>query len=85
MHFLPLNVTDKDSMLRLGRTIDKANGYLYGPLEDSGDALLRVAHDIDWAYMRAMDVQERYCAPVPKPPADGATVARADAARRPAD
>lgn len=52
---------DKESMLRVKKTIDKANGYIFGEDENrSLEALLSCAVGAEFEYERIKDVREKY-------------------------
>ncbi|KAF4088004.1 hypothetical protein AMELA_G00077820 [Ameiurus melas] len=59
--FVPLNVQDKQSMMQVLRTVDKANGYCFGDLEERNlQAMLSAALGADFQFNLALGVQERY-------------------------
>lgn len=59
--FLPLSVQDKDSMSRVLRTVDKANGCCFGDLEDRNmQAMMSAAVGTDFQFSSTLGVQERY-------------------------
>ena len=59
--FGTLDISDKASVRRALRSIDKANGYCFGDVEGADAGILTVAAgDPDWDAERLGDVQERY-------------------------
>lgn len=59
--FVPLNVQDKKSMTRVLRTVDKANGYCFGDLEERNlQAMMSAAVGADFHFSSTLGVQERY-------------------------
>ena len=62
VNFGTVNISDKESIARALKAIDKANGYVFGGGPEGGDASLfaTAARDTDWDDERVGDVQERY-------------------------
>jgi hypothetical protein len=58
--FLTLCVEDKDSMLHLTRAIDKANGYIFGGLEEANETIFETADRWEAWDRYNRDVQEKY-------------------------
>eukprot|EP01135_Chromosphaera_perkinsii_P010039 Nk52_evm74s1992 gene=Nk52_evmTU74s1992 len=59
--FHTLNIEDKDTMGRLIKAVDKANGYVFGGLEEGNDSIMQTAAgEYDFKYFDAMEVQEKY-------------------------
>ncbi|KAM4581576.1 GPN-loop GTPase 2 [Odontesthes bonariensis] len=59
--FVPLNVQDKESMIQVLRTVDKANGYCFGDLEERNlQAMMSAAVGADFQFNSTLGVQERY-------------------------
>lgn len=60
--FGTLNISDKDSVCRVLRSIDKANGYVFGGSELGADAgIFTCAAGVsEWDDDRVGSVQERY-------------------------
>uniref|UniRef100_A0A4W4EQN7 GPN-loop GTPase 2 n=2 Tax=Electrophorus electricus TaxID=8005 RepID=A0A4W4EQN7_ELEEL len=59
--FVPLNVQDKGSMMQVLRTVDKANGYCFGDLEERNlQAMMSAAVGADFQFNSTLGVQERY-------------------------
>uniref|UniRef100_A0A667Z3U2 GPN-loop GTPase 2 n=1 Tax=Myripristis murdjan TaxID=586833 RepID=A0A667Z3U2_9TELE len=59
--FVPLNVQDKESMTQVLRTVDKANGYCFGDLEERNlQAMMSAAVGADFQFNSTLGVQERY-------------------------
>jgi len=60
--FYTLCVEDKDSMINLVRVIDKANGYIYGGLEDANESIMLTAARVGGlgSLEDIKEVQERY-------------------------
>ncbi|KAJ8027243.1 GPN-loop GTPase 2 [Holothuria leucospilota] len=59
--FSTLNIKDKESILNLMKVVDKANGYVFGDLEErSVNKLMSVAVGADFEYFRSAAVQEKY-------------------------
>ncbi|XP_039596175.1 GPN-loop GTPase 2 [Polypterus senegalus] len=62
--FVPLNVQDKESMVQVMKTIDKANGYCFGDMEQrSLEALMSAAVGADFHFSSTLAVQEKYLEP----------------------
>ena len=56
-----LNITDKASVARALRSIDKANGYCFGSTEGADAGVFTcAASEVDWDDERVGEVQERY-------------------------
>uniref|UniRef100_K1QV28 GPN-loop GTPase 2 n=1 Tax=Magallana gigas TaxID=29159 RepID=K1QV28_MAGGI len=59
--FVPLNVEDKESMLRVMRQVDKANGYVFGDLEERDiQSMMSCAVQAEFEYEKIKDVREKY-------------------------
>ncbi|KAL2084982.1 hypothetical protein ACEWY4_020500 [Coilia grayii] len=59
--FVPLNVQDRESMVQVLRTVDKANGYCFGDLEERNlQAMMSAAVGADFQFDATLGVQERY-------------------------
>ncbi|XP_072036008.1 GPN-loop GTPase 2-like [Amphiura filiformis] len=59
--FATLNIQDKESILGVMKLVDKANGYVFGDLEDRNmNALMSCAVGADFEYFKAASVQEKY-------------------------
>ncbi|RXN04855.1 GPN-loop GTPase 2 [Labeo rohita] len=59
--FVPLNVQDKESMTQVLRTVDKANGYCFGDLEERNlQAMMSAAVGADFQFSTTLSVQEKY-------------------------
>jgi len=60
--FSTLNIEDKESVLKLLKIIDKANGYIYSGLPTMDQAKLPKLDvpDIDFEYNRVAAIQEKY-------------------------
>ncbi|ORX50781.1 hypothetical protein BCR36DRAFT_352177 [Piromyces finnis] len=60
--FYTLCVEDKDSMINLVRVIDKANGYIYGGLEEANESIMITAARVGGlgSLEDIKEVQERY-------------------------
>ncbi|XP_071955857.1 GPN-loop GTPase 2-like [Antedon mediterranea] len=59
--FCTLNIQNKDSMLNVMKLVDKANGYVFGDLEERNmQALMSCAVGADFEYFKAASVQEKY-------------------------
>ncbi|XP_006819703.2 GPN-loop GTPase 2-like [Saccoglossus kowalevskii] len=59
--FISLSVQDKDTMLQVLKTVDKANGYVFGDLEERNlQSLMSTALGADFQYFQAPSVQEKY-------------------------
>ncbi|XP_067094528.1 GPN-loop GTPase 2 [Osmerus mordax] len=62
--FVPLSVQDRESMTRVLRTVDKANGYCFGDLEERNlQVLMSAAVGADFQFSSTLGVQERYVSP----------------------
>lgn len=58
-----LNIQDKESALNILRTVDKANGYIYGTSEEKNvQKLLSTAVGADFEYFKTATVRENYVA-----------------------
>lgn len=59
--FVPLNVQDKESMLRVMKVADKANGYVFGDLEERDmQSLMSCAIGAEFEYEKIQDIREKY-------------------------
>jgi GPN-loop GTPase len=58
--FLTLCVEDKESMLRLTRAVDKANGFVFGGLEEANDSIFQTADRWEAWDRYNRDVEEKY-------------------------
>ncbi|KAJ3000032.1 hypothetical protein HDV02_000984 [Globomyces sp. JEL0801] len=58
--FSTLCIQDKDSVLNLVRIIDKANGYIYGGLEEGNESIFQVAERWDIWDQYTKEVAEKY-------------------------
>ncbi|XP_060558648.1 GPN-loop GTPase 2-like [Ruditapes philippinarum] len=59
--FVPLVVEDKESMLRVMQVIDKANGYVFGDLEERNiQEMLSYAAGANFEYDKIQNVREKY-------------------------
>ncbi|KAL4226215.1 GPN-loop GTPase 2 [Mactra antiquata] len=59
--FIPLIVQDKESMLRVMQTIDKANGYVFGDLEERNiQSMLSCAAGAQFESEKIQTVSEKY-------------------------
>lgn len=59
--FVALTVKDKECMLRVTRAVDKANGYLFGDLEERNlQSLMSCAVAAEFEYEKIASVQEKY-------------------------
>lgn len=66
--FVVLNVQEKESMLRVMRVVDKANGYVFGDLEERNmQSLLSCAIGAEFEYEKIQDVHEKYMSTDTKP------------------
>ncbi|XP_062322540.1 GPN-loop GTPase 2 [Osmerus eperlanus] len=62
--FVPLSVQDRESMTRVLRTVDKANGYCFGDLEERNlQVMMSAAVGADFQFSSTLGVQERYVRP----------------------
>ncbi|XP_048882113.1 GPN-loop GTPase 2 [Brienomyrus brachyistius] len=62
--FVPLNVQDKSSMTQVLRTVDKANGYCFGDIEERNlTAMMSSAVGADFHFDHTLGVQEKYIEP----------------------
>ncbi|XP_014674909.1 PREDICTED: GPN-loop GTPase 2-like isoform X2 [Priapulus caudatus] len=61
--FHTLAIQDRESVLRLLKTVDKANGYIFGDKEqDTLYGLMSSAVGAEFEYFKTADVRERYMA-----------------------
>lgn len=59
--FVPLIVQDKESMLRVMQVVDKANGYVFGDLEERNiQQMLSCAVGAQFEYEKIQNVREKY-------------------------
>ena len=59
--FIPMDVQDKESMIHLMKTIDKANGYVFGAFNEGNESIMAAAVGADPEYhQRTMDTQMQY-------------------------
>lgn len=59
--FVPLVVEDKESMLRVMQVVDKANGYVFGDLEERNlQNLLSCAAGAEFEYEKIQNIREKY-------------------------
>ena len=59
--FVPLSVEDKESMVRVLRSVDKANGYCFGDLEERNlQAMMSAAVGADFHFSSTLGLHERY-------------------------
>ncbi|OWF53989.1 GPN-loop GTPase 2-like [Mizuhopecten yessoensis] len=59
--FITLDVQEKESMLRVMKVVDKANGYLFGDLEERDlQSLMSCAVGAEFEYEKIKDVREKY-------------------------
>lgn len=59
--FVPLYVQDKESMMRMLQQVDKANGYVFGDLEERNiQTLLSCAVGAEFEYDKIKDIREKY-------------------------
>ncbi|XP_028836869.1 GPN-loop GTPase 2 [Denticeps clupeoides] len=62
--FVPLNVQDRESMAQVLRTVDRANGYCFGDLEERNlQAMMSAATGADFHFDFTMGIQEKYTEP----------------------
>ncbi|XP_033750685.1 GPN-loop GTPase 2-like [Pecten maximus] len=67
--FITLNVQEKESMLRVMKVVDKANGYLFGDLEERNlQSLMSCAIGAEFEYEKIKDVREKYMDMSNEPP-----------------
>lgn len=58
---LPLSIQDKESMLRVLKVIDRANGYVFGDLEERNmQQMLSCAVGEEFTYEKIQTVHEKY-------------------------
>lgn len=55
-----LNISDKDSVARVAKAVDRANGYVFGGLEPGNDSILLTALRTEDTTGWVGQVQERY-------------------------
>ncbi|XP_076101487.1 GPN-loop GTPase 2-like isoform X1 [Mytilus galloprovincialis] len=59
--FVPLFVEEKESMLRMLKQVDKANGYVFGDTEEHNiQTLLSCAVGAEFEYEKIKDIREKY-------------------------
>ncbi|KAK3098562.1 hypothetical protein FSP39_020655 [Pinctada imbricata] len=59
--FVPCYVQDKESMYRVMKQVDKANGYLFGDVEERNmTSLMSCAVESEFEYEKIKDVREKY-------------------------
>ncbi|XP_052100414.1 GPN-loop GTPase 2-like isoform X2 [Mytilus californianus] len=59
--FVPLFVEEKESMLRMLKQVDKANGYVFGDTEERNiQTLLSCAVGAEFEYEKIKDIREKY-------------------------
>ncbi|XP_041366929.1 GPN-loop GTPase 2-like [Gigantopelta aegis] len=59
--FVALNIQDKESVLRVTRVIDKANGFIFGDSEERNiQAMLSCAMGAEFEYEKIKDIREKY-------------------------
>ncbi|KAF0976803.1 hypothetical protein FDP41_004098 [Naegleria fowleri] len=59
--FCTLNIQDKESVLNVLKTVDKASGYVFGACEQDNTSILDVASsNLKWAYEANDDVRTKY-------------------------
>jgi hypothetical protein len=59
--FIPLNIQDQQSLLRLKNTIDKANGYIFGSGEERNiQSLLSSAVGAEYEQQRTGFLRDAY-------------------------
>ncbi|KAL3867475.1 hypothetical protein ACJMK2_044677 [Sinanodonta woodiana] len=59
--FVTLNIQDKESMLRVMKVVDNANGYIFGDLEERDvQSLMSYAVGAEFEYEKIKDVREKY-------------------------
>lgn len=57
----PFYKQDKESMLRVMRQVDKANGYVFGDLEERDiQSMMSCAVQAEFEYEKIKDVREKY-------------------------
>ncbi|KAJ8780983.1 hypothetical protein J1605_001026 [Eschrichtius robustus] len=62
--FIPLNIQDKESIQRVLKAVDKANGYCFGVQEQrSLEAVMSAAVGADFHFSSTLGLQEKYLAP----------------------
>ncbi|XP_063900101.1 GPN-loop GTPase 2-like [Zophobas morio] len=60
VNFIPLMIEDKETMLCVLRSVDKANGYVFGALENNNMAIFKVAASEYLDVLRDLEIQEKY-------------------------
>ena len=60
MQFGTIDISDRASVARALRSIDKANGYCFGAAETQEDFFSAAAADADFGSDHLADIQERY-------------------------
>jgi GPN-loop GTPase len=61
VNFGTVNISDKESVMRALQSIDKANGYVFGPSEGANAGVFTCAAGVtEWDDERVGSVQERY-------------------------
>ncbi|XP_040835588.1 GPN-loop GTPase 2 isoform X1 [Ochotona curzoniae] len=66
--FTPLNIQDKESVQRVLRAVDQANGYCFGVQEQrSLEAMMSAAVGADFHFSSTLGIQEKYLAPSEQP------------------
>jgi hypothetical protein len=58
-----LCINDKESVLHVIRAIDKANGYVFGGLENSNESIFEIADKWDAWDRHTRDAEEKYLYP----------------------
>eukprot|EP01094_Clydonella_sp_ATCC50884_P003729 TRINITY_DN12844_c0_g2_i1.p1 TRINITY_DN12844_c0_g2~~TRINITY_DN12844_c0_g2_i1.p1 ORF type:complete len:307 (+),score=104.31 TRINITY_DN12844_c0_g2_i1:77-997(+) len=58
--FQLLAIEDKEMTYNLLKTIDKANGFVFGGLTEGNDSIMAVADSAGFEYFRVADIQDRY-------------------------
>ncbi|CAH1797002.1 unnamed protein product [Owenia fusiformis] len=59
--FVAMNIQDKETLLRVMQCVDKANGYVFGDLEERNiHSLLSCAVGAEFEYEKIQDIQEKY-------------------------
>mmetsp|Transcript_36472 Transcript_36472/g.94765 ORF Transcript_36472/g.94765 Transcript_36472/m.94765 type:complete len:91 (-) Transcript_36472:82-354(-) len=58
--FLPLNISDKESVYGVVKNVDKAIGYIFAGNEEGNESIFSaIASDMDWTY-RGGDMHDHY-------------------------
>lgn len=60
VNFLPLCIEDKESIYKVIKTLDKANGYFYGDYEPKEEYMLPPELVTDDTYPDALEIQEKF-------------------------